>query len=137
MSFDSLFFIKDIIIALLIFALIATIKKIQELKATLEQEKRKRSMPLINMEVDTEDDKGVLWSKGKFPFILSTELSLMYKQDGKGIDPDHCRMLFWLEMKHLKDVAVDVHIQNRIVSLMDAQTQPLKRKGFLILRLKI
>lgn len=50
------------------------------------------------------------------------------KQDGKGIDPDHCRMLFWLEMKHLKDVAVDVHIQNRIVSLKVYNSHPAIEK---------
>jgi len=31
-----------------------------------------------------EDDKGILWTKNKFPFILQTEISLMYTQDGKG-----------------------------------------------------
>ena len=32
----------------------------------------------------TEDENGILWSKNKFPFIWQTELSFMYKQDGKG-----------------------------------------------------
>ncbi|MGM0803371.1 MAG: hypothetical protein ACQET8_01435 [Bacillota bacterium] len=50
------------------------------------------------------------------------------KQGGKGIDPDHCRMLFWLEMKHLNDVAVDVHIQNRIVSLKVYNSHPAIEK---------
>lgn len=31
-----------------------------------------------------EDENGILWSKTKFPFIWQTEISLMYKQDGKG-----------------------------------------------------
>ncbi|MBY6036111.1 hypothetical protein KUV80_05585 [Fictibacillus nanhaiensis] len=39
------------------------------------------------------------------------------KQKGQSLDPNHCRMLFWLEMKSLKEVAVDVQIQNRIISL--------------------
>jgi Family of unknown function (DUF6240) len=39
------------------------------------------------------------------------------KQYSQSLDPDHCRMLFWLEMKNLKEIAVDVQIQNRIVSL--------------------
>jgi len=30
-----------------------------------------------------EDEKGVLWTKTKFPFILQTEISLMYSQDGR------------------------------------------------------
>jgi len=31
----------------------------------------------------SEDGKGILWTKNKFPFILSTEISLMYSQDGR------------------------------------------------------
>jgi len=32
----------------------------------------------------TEDQKGILWSKTKFPFIWQTEISLMYSYKGKG-----------------------------------------------------
>ena len=32
----------------------------------------------------TEDDSGILRTKNSFPFIWSTEISLMYSQDGKG-----------------------------------------------------
>ena len=31
-----------------------------------------------------EDDKGILWTKTKFPFLLQTEISLIYTQNGKG-----------------------------------------------------
>ncbi|MBS3151625.1 DNA helicase UvrD [Candidatus Woesearchaeota archaeon] len=31
-----------------------------------------------------EDDKGILWSKTKFSFLLQTEISLIYTQNGKG-----------------------------------------------------
>lgn len=31
-----------------------------------------------------EDDKGILWTKTKFPFIWQSEISLMYRQDDKG-----------------------------------------------------
>lgn len=37
----------------------------------------------INEELE-EDDKGILWSKTKFPFLLQTEISLIYTQNGKG-----------------------------------------------------
>ena len=43
--------------------------------------------PIWNKEIKenlTEDDKGVLWSKTGFPFLWQTEISLMYKQGGKG-----------------------------------------------------
>src|SRR3989338_1842266 len=31
-----------------------------------------------------EDENGIRWSKTNFPFVLQTEISLMYTQDGKG-----------------------------------------------------
>lgn len=37
----------------------------------------------INEELK-EDDNGILWSKTKFPFLLQTEISLIYTQHGKG-----------------------------------------------------
>ncbi len=43
--------------------------------------------PRWNLEIKKEleeDDKGILWSKNKFPFIWQTELSLIYSQEGKG-----------------------------------------------------
>ena len=43
--------------------------------------------PLWNKEIKeklTEDESGILWSETKFPFLWQTEISLMYKQDGKG-----------------------------------------------------
>jgi uncharacterized protein (TIGR00375 family) len=30
-----------------------------------------------------EDDKGILWSKNKFPFLRTTEISLMYSDEGR------------------------------------------------------
>lgn len=58
MSYDALFLIKDIIIALLIFGIVWAVLKIRTLKTALGQEKRKRSMPLISLEVNTDDDLG-------------------------------------------------------------------------------
>ena len=43
--------------------------------------------PLWNKEIKEkleEDENGILWSKTKFPFLWQTEISLMYKQGGKG-----------------------------------------------------
>ncbi len=42
--------------------------------------------PLWNKEIKEklkEDDKGILWSENKFPFLWQTEISLMFSQDGK------------------------------------------------------
>ena len=30
-----------------------------------------------------EDDKGILWTKNKFPFLLQTEISLMFSNEGR------------------------------------------------------
>ncbi len=43
--------------------------------------------PLWNKEINsklTEDENGILWTKNKFPFIWSTEISLAYTHNGKG-----------------------------------------------------
>ena len=42
--------------------------------------------PLWRKEIDEklkEDDKGILWSKNRFPFLWQTEVSLMFSQGGK------------------------------------------------------
>jgi len=59
MIYNSLFLLKDIVIVLLLFATFQMFRKVKALEATLEQEKRKRSMPLITMELNTTDDLGV------------------------------------------------------------------------------
>ncbi len=41
----------------------------------------------------TEDENGILWTKNKFPFILSTEISLMYSQGGRGRRIHHVVLL--------------------------------------------
>ncbi|MDM5316548.1 hypothetical protein QUF49_11135 [Fictibacillus sp. b24] len=50
------------------------------------------------------------------------------KQDGKAINPAHCRMLFWLEMQNLNEIAVDVQIQNRILSVKVFNEHPFLEK---------
>jgi len=59
MLYDALYFVKDIAIILLLFAVFQSIRKVKALEQTLKEEKRKRSMPLITMEVDVDNDKGV------------------------------------------------------------------------------
>lgn len=39
------------------------------------------------------------------------------KQQNGQIDPDYCRVLFYLELEHLREMLVDVHVQNRIVNI--------------------
>jgi uncharacterized protein (TIGR00375 family) len=41
----------------------------------------------------TEDENGILWTKTKFPFILTTEIALFYSQGGKGRKVHHVVLL--------------------------------------------
>lgn len=50
------------------------------------------------------------------------------KQNGQAMDPAHCRMLFWLEMQNLNEIAVDVQIQNRILSVKVYNDHPSLEK---------
>ncbi len=50
----------------------------------------------------SEDDKGVLWSKSKFPFLWQSEISLMYSHNGKG------RRIHHVLLYPNKDVVIQV-----------------------------
>ncbi|MEL3971347.1 hypothetical protein AAEO50_03555 [Rossellomorea oryzaecorticis] len=58
-----------------------------------------------------------------FPLYLfgrHTDITVQWmgreKEKGK-IDSDHCRILFYLQLGNLKETLVDMHVQNRIISL--------------------
>jgi len=59
MLYDTLYFMKDIAIVLLLFAIFQLFRNVKALEKTLKDEKRKRTMPLITMEVATDGDMGV------------------------------------------------------------------------------
>ncbi|CAH0182932.1 hypothetical protein SRABI133_01471 [Peribacillus simplex] len=52
---------------------------------------------------------------------IQTDLTLQWRErktkDGK-IDPDYCRVLFYLELERLKETIVDMQVQNRIIKVM-------------------
>ncbi|WNF35476.1 hypothetical protein RJD24_13530 [Bacillaceae bacterium IKA-2] len=53
-------------------------------------------------------------------FGLDTDLTLQWegkKQNNGSLNPDHCRVLFYLNLETLAETIIDVQIQNRIVSL--------------------
>lgn len=59
----------------------------------------------------------------QIPFSLSESMKNLTMQwsgrktaDGK-IDPDYCRVLFYLELDHLSEAVIDMHVQNRIMSI--------------------
>lgn len=51
---------------------------------------------------------------------IQTDLTLQWSGrktiDGK-IDPDYCRVLFYLELERLKETFIDMHVQNRIIKV--------------------
>lgn len=53
-------------------------------------------------------------------FQQYTELTMQWtakrKPDGK-LDSDYCRILFYLNLQHIKETAVDMQIQNRVVTV--------------------
>ena len=61
----------------------------------------------------------------------TTDLTIQWEakknEDGK-LDPNHCRILFYINLNYLKETIVDVQIQNRIVSLnvINQHEKPVK-----------
>ncbi|MBY0120712.1 hypothetical protein [Bacillus sp. S/N-304-OC-R1] len=49
-----------------------------------------------------------------------TDLTMQWsgrKNDNGKIDPNFCRILFYLSLEHIKDTIVDLHVQNRVISI--------------------
>ncbi|HEY4554204.1 MAG TPA: hypothetical protein VIG80_13520 [Bacillaceae bacterium] len=53
---------------------------------------------------------------GKEPVSLTMQW-MGRQRDNGSIDPDHCRVLFYLNLESLKETIVDVHIQNRVLTV--------------------
>lgn len=47
---------------------------------------------------------------------LTMQWSGRKNKNGK-IDPNYCRILFYLSLEHIKETIVDLHVQNRVISL--------------------
>ncbi|MFP3416003.1 hypothetical protein SB773_31670, partial [Bacillus sp. SIMBA_074] len=51
---------------------------------------------------------------------IQTDLTLQWSgrktKDGK-IDPEYCRVLFYLELERLKEIIIDMQVQNRIIKV--------------------
>ncbi|WP_017727291.1 hypothetical protein [Halalkalibacterium ligniniphilum] len=65
--------------------------------------------------------------------LFQTEMTVQWegKKTEKGtLDPDHCRVLFYLELENLQETIVDVQIQNRVISVTVLNEHP--RPDFLI-----
>lgn len=67
----------------------------------------------------------------QFPIVLGshlTDLNIQWsgkrKENGQ-IDPDYCRVLFYLELEQLKETIIDVHVQNRIVNIQLYNDTPM------------
>jgi len=66
----------------------------------------------------------------QIPFLFgdhSTDIIMQWhgkKAKAGGIDPNYCRILFYLELKLLKETIVDVQVQNRIVNILIVNETP-------------
>lgn len=67
----------------------------------------------------------------------TTDLTVQWsgrKKDNGQIDPDYCRVLFYLELEFLDEVIVDMQVQNRIMNLTiinDTEEIKLFSEGFI------
>ncbi|MCZ0872204.1 hypothetical protein [Peribacillus sp. AS_2] len=70
--------------------------------------------------------------------FVQTDLTLQWSgrktKEGK-IDPDYCRVLFYLELGRLEETVIDMQVQNRIikVTVINGHGAPLKRRPVNIL----
>ena len=67
--------ITSIIIIILIFVIERAFRKIKELEHTLAEEKRKRSMPLLTLEVNTDDDYGIFLINDSYCYAKNITIS--------------------------------------------------------------
>ncbi|MBU8907030.1 hypothetical protein [Desertibacillus haloalkaliphilus] len=65
---------------------------------------------------------------GEFQTNMTVQWEGRKREDGK-IDPEHCRILFYLELEQLQETIVDMQIQNKVVTLQIFNEQP--RPSFL------
>lgn len=83
-------------------------------------------LQLINTEQEGQFQQLLL----QLPILLgnhSTDVKMKWrgkKQQNGQIDPDYCRVLFYLELEQLREVLVDVHVQNRIVNIQIYNDNP-------------
>lgn len=81
---------------------------------------------LINTEQEGQFQQLLL----QLPILLgnqSTDVTFKWmgkKQQNGQIDPDYCRVIFYLELEHLQEMLVDVHVQNRIVNIQIYNDNP-------------
>src|SRR5699024_9114266 len=52
------------------------------------------------------------------------------KSEDGNIDPDHCRILFVLDLKNMKETMIDLTIQKRIISLIIYNEQMMKTEKY-------
>lgn len=64
---------------------------------------------------------------GSFQTDLTLQWSGRKTKDGK-IDPDYCRILFYLELENLNETIIDMQIQNRVinVTIINEQNQTIE-----------
>ncbi|MFT8319478.1 MAG: hypothetical protein ABF649_01080 [Bacillus sp. (in: firmicutes)] len=63
-------------------------------------------------------------SFGKHTMDATIQYNGKKTKDGK-IDSDYCRIMFYLDLEYLKETVIDMHIQNRVMTITIWNNQPL------------
>ncbi|AUJ26698.1 MULTISPECIES: hypothetical protein [Virgibacillus] len=91
-------------------------------------------------------DNGFLQAYLQIPALklgLTNDMEIKFegkKTETNKLDPNHCRIVFYLELTNIKETVVDMHVQNRNISIhvfndhiqsrtLPMQFQPLLKKG--------
>lgn len=94
-----------------------------DLPAHLKQIVEKTLLRLTGQQLLSQNDANFQQFTVQIPLVFGTyqtEVTIRWegkkKRDG-GIDPDFCRILFYLTLERLDEIVVDVQIQNRIMNV--------------------
>ncbi|MEH7387055.1 hypothetical protein V7147_16830 [Bacillus sp. JJ1521] len=88
-----------------------------EISENIAQQSRMLQTDTVEL---TSNDSNELFQQ-QITFQNPTYKNFSIRMDGRKkngeIDPDYCHLLFSLELNHLKEVVIDVKVQNRILSI--------------------
>jgi hypothetical protein len=97
---------------------------LQEQPSTLQKEAAEHLLNRITgMQVLAQETGPIMQFAVQIPLSFwskTTDLTIQWsgrrKPNGQ-IDPDYCRILFYLDLEHLQETIIDLEVQNRIISM--------------------
>ena len=65
---------------------------------------------------------------GNYETDVTLQWSGRKRKDGS-IDPDYCRILFYLDLEQLKETVIDMQVQNRVIkiSVLNEQSDVIQK----------